>query len=270
MNQHLFAGKAVSHLGFGTAQLARLHTRAGMLRMLETALDLGITHFDMARAYGHGCMEGFCSGFVQRHRAKITLTTKAGLGHIGTAAGTAPGFACRKIMARLRRGLPPPLQQALSPTELERSLEQSLRELRTDHIDFFLLHEHTLAEASSLIPDLTRFQQQGKIGLFGIASYYPALIEGDFSRPVPEGCVIQSNLGTLARPMEERFAACLRITHSVYTGTQDHARALEQALLANRHGIVLVGTTNPEHLAQAARIASAMPHLPTPDPPAPP
>lgn len=273
MTPPLFAGtKSVSTLGLGTAQLARFHAPADMRRLLDTALDLGITHFDTARAYGHGCMEAFCAPFFQRHRDKITLTTKAGLGHFGTSAGisrtgTATGnqgalrfaFACRKVLARLRRGgqARPP---ALTAAELERSLTTSLRELRTDHIDCYLLHEHTPAQALPLLPDLSRFQQQGKILRFGIASYHPAFQEGETPetlRQLPPGFILQSNMGTLACPLPERFAACPRITHSVHTGTRDHTLSLAHALGQNPGGVVLVGTRSPQHLAEAVRVATS-------------
>jgi aryl-alcohol dehydrogenase-like predicted oxidoreductase len=47
--------------------------------MLERAFALGITHFDVARAYGFGRAEGILGKFLRGRRDQVTVATKLGL-----------------------------------------------------------------------------------------------------------------------------------------------------------------------------------------------
>ena len=68
-------GRSVSQIGFGCA---RLDGRAGLrqaTRLLETALDLGITYFDVAASYG---MAEEAVGQVLGNVPDIVIATKVG------------------------------------------------------------------------------------------------------------------------------------------------------------------------------------------------
>ena len=150
-----------SALGFGCASLTSLNDRARAVELLRVAHDAGITHFDVARAYGLGHAEGIVGEFLRGRRAQVTVTTKFGLqppsgGIAGAVAGNrrlvgvakallkrVPGLAA---MAR-RRARTMITEGAFTPAEAERSLTTSLRELGTDYVDLLLLHECTSADA---------------------------------------------------------------------------------------------------------------------------
>ena len=69
-----------SRFGFGTSGImGAALTRSGRLRLLETALDHGIHHFDTAPLYGQGEAEALLGHFVRSRRDRLTLTTKFGL-----------------------------------------------------------------------------------------------------------------------------------------------------------------------------------------------
>ncbi len=170
-------------LGFGCNTLLGDRTRAQALETLAAAFDAGIRHFDVAPSYGQGMAEEILGEFVQGRRGEVTIATKFGL-EPSLPAAARSGFVrqvVRKIMrvspgvrrvlgrasgATLKKGL-------FQPDAAQRSLERSLRLLRTDRIDVLLLHAcelHDLAEAGELLEFLRRMLREGKIRAFGIGA----------------------------------------------------------------------------------------------------
>jgi hypothetical protein len=173
-------------------------TSRGRLRLLETALDQGIRHFDTAPLYGMGLAEELLGRFARKHREEITLTTKFGLFPPAIPAPLRPVVPLARILHRriggrwtaaLRALSPaasaPPPRPASSATPpaagaatvpydaaaLRASLDTSLRKLQTDHIDFFLLHEcqpgQLHEEGIALLEQLV---VEGKIRRWGLGS----------------------------------------------------------------------------------------------------
>src|SRR5262245_26368239 len=71
-------GTEFGALGFGTGLIRRLWTR-GVDRLLATAVEEGITHFDTAPMYGYGDAEGLLGSFLAPRREELTVTTKIGI-----------------------------------------------------------------------------------------------------------------------------------------------------------------------------------------------
>src|SRR5216683_5109375 len=69
---------SVSVIGFGCSSIASVG-RKKALRLLESAFDAGIRHFDVARYYGYGEAEGILGAFIKSRRAQVTVTTKFGI-----------------------------------------------------------------------------------------------------------------------------------------------------------------------------------------------
>lgn len=167
-------------LGFGCSSLASVGEKKA-LHLLGTAFDAGVRHFDVARYYGYGEAEGLLGTFVKSRRAEVTITTKFGIepprrtSVLGFAmqAGrrlvqfvpAARGFLRRRAQGLVKSG-------AFSVKDAKTSLETSLRELATDYIDFFLLHEYAVSENSpdELVAFLTDVVRAGKIRYFGLAT----------------------------------------------------------------------------------------------------
>ncbi|MFO0828813.1 MAG: aldo/keto reductase [Phycisphaerales bacterium] len=146
-------GRRVSCLGLGCA---RMDGRVGLkrsARLIETALSLGITYFDVAAMYGTA---EEAVGHVIGNSKDVVVATKVG--------PPRPGYDARK--ARIRAVLKPMLDHArglkmmlrgrvvamptspavrprydFSQAAIERSLEESLRYLKRDSVDVFLAHE---------------------------------------------------------------------------------------------------------------------------------
>src|SRR5437868_13505462 len=71
--------RQTTRLGFGCGNLMGAINRRDSLRLLETAYEAGIRHFDVAPMYGYGEAEACLGEFLQRHRGQITVTTKFGI-----------------------------------------------------------------------------------------------------------------------------------------------------------------------------------------------
>ncbi len=126
-------------------------------RMIHTAFDLGITHFDLANNYGHpyngSAEENFgrilANGF-NRYRDEIVISTKAGYemweGPYGDRNGS------RKYLTA--------------------SLDQSLKRMGLDYVDIFYHHindPETPVEETALALD--NAVRQGKALYVGISNY---------------------------------------------------------------------------------------------------
>jgi D-threo-aldose 1-dehydrogenase len=170
-------GRTTTQLGFGCAYLAPHNAR-----VLDAAYDAGIRHFDVARSYGRGLTEGMLGRFLKRRGSDITVTSKYGITPpFGNPLHALARAALKPVLTRLRRT--PVLHQrleqhsflrnrkaAFSADDARHSLELSLRNLRVDRIDLFLMHE---AEADDLAdPGLLHFLDaavlRGHIGAFGV------------------------------------------------------------------------------------------------------
>lgn len=217
----------VSAVGFGCVGLTAHPHRTSALQSLAMAFDHGITHFDVARAYGFGHAEGILGEFLKTRRDRVTVTTKLGIQPsvvLSRAGGRLLGVA-----KRLVRSVPALERQARRVTrqvgrggaftveEARRSLTTSLRALGTDYVDVLLLHECTLADAAN--EDLVRFLQDqvsaGTVRCFGVGTSFSRLQgEADLVHPAYhvlqfENSAVSRNLATL-RGAERRAI----ITHS--------------------------------------------------------
>jgi aryl-alcohol dehydrogenase-like predicted oxidoreductase len=126
-----------SMLGFGTAAFGLRLDEHARRRLLETALDAGVTHLDTAPPYGDGTAEESVGRFLAGKRDRLTVTAKLGL-------LPPPGGSARRLLRSVGRRLP-----GISPAAAVRAdgaaarsgLEATLRKLQTDHVDLLLLHE---------------------------------------------------------------------------------------------------------------------------------
>ena len=156
---------------------------------LGAALDEGITHFDLARSYGYGQAENFVGRFLRGRRDQVTITTKFGIRATPIARAIAP---LKPLVRRLRtpknagqaknddKSAAPQAKRLadflherieLTPEMMRKSLTKSLRELGTDYVDFFLIHEpvREIDRIDDLIGQAEALRAEGKIRAFGLA-----------------------------------------------------------------------------------------------------
>jgi aryl-alcohol dehydrogenase-like predicted oxidoreductase/choline dehydrogenase-like flavoprotein len=167
------AGARTSQLGFGCAYLLGPGlNQATSRRLLDAAWDAGVRHFDTARLYGHGRTEALLGEFLKQHQ-DATVTTKFGV---------IPATPAERVYMTARR-LVPPLRRipwkrkdkaVFRAADARTSLETSLRALRRERIEIFLLHEVEAAELvhDDLLSFLQEKQAAGVIGAFGAGGEY--------------------------------------------------------------------------------------------------
>jgi aryl-alcohol dehydrogenase-like predicted oxidoreductase len=158
-------GLRASAVGFGvwtvsTTMWGITDDRVG-IRLLRKAFDLGITFFDTADVYGDGKGETILAEALGPRRDEIVLATKFGYdfyNHPGVQSG--------------QRERP----HDWSPAFVRRACEESLKRLRTDHIDLYQLHNPRLdaLRRDDLWAELERLKSEGKVRRIG-AALGPAL-----------------------------------------------------------------------------------------------
>lgn len=118
--------------------------RAGSLRLLHAARDLGVTLFDTSPDYGDGHSERLLGEAFRGRRSEVVIATKVDYG------GKTPG-------------------------DIVTSVEASLARLGTDHIDIIQFHGGNYPPASvkrilqnGLLDALQRLQSDGKVRHIGL------------------------------------------------------------------------------------------------------
>lgn len=220
----------MSQLGFGTASLASLDDRRSIWKLLDEALECGITHFDTARLYGDGTMERMLRPFVRSNRDNITIASKFGLP--GRWSGPIPSLllpTTRKWIKRVsRHGRQAPPQKAaafdppmpkLTVEAMRRSLHVSLRELGADSLDLFLMHEARPEQVNAdLLAALENEREKGTIKAYGSGGEW----ENTMSQsplPWPSAPVLQAPVSlALADRQPEYLSHTPTIIHSVFRG----------------------------------------------------
>jgi predicted oxidoreductase len=148
--------------GWAKGPLAE-RTRKEALAAVNAALDEGITFFDHADIYGRGRCEEVFSGIWQEHpglRTTITLQTKCGI-----------RFEDDPVDGQPRR-------YDFSREHILRSVEGSLRRLKTDFVDILLLHRpDALAEPEEIAAAFDTLHSSGKVRHFGVSNHSAWQIE---------------------------------------------------------------------------------------------
>jgi len=83
-------------IGFGCSSLASVGRKIA-IRLLESAFDVGIRHFDVARYYGYGETGGVLGTFIKSRRAQVTVMTKFGIGYAQSSVSTRGQAASQNV-----------------------------------------------------------------------------------------------------------------------------------------------------------------------------
>jgi aryl-alcohol dehydrogenase-like predicted oxidoreductase len=192
----------VSAVGFGCAGLMQSPSRKERMAVLGSAVDSGITHFDIARMYGLGRAETELGAFLRTvDRGSVTIATKFGIDAADAARlfsrFQAPARALLQKSTTLRRAAK--RHQAAFTTArtydastAARSLDQSLSALGLDYVDVFFLHAPRPGDTVAH-DELQHFfehaRQQGKIRAWGVSQ--DEGFSADFGRAVTPAGVSQ-------------------------------------------------------------------------------
>jgi aryl-alcohol dehydrogenase-like predicted oxidoreductase len=126
-------------------------------RLLLTALDAGVTHFDTAALYGFGMSEKIVGKALSAHRHQFTLASKCGMQGVDVQGD---GKMVRVIDGR--------------PATLRQTCEDALRRLQTDVIDLYYLHRWDkkvpIEDSVGGLSDLIRAGKIRSIGLSEVSA----------------------------------------------------------------------------------------------------
>jgi aryl-alcohol dehydrogenase-like predicted oxidoreductase len=150
-------GPEVSALGLGCMGMSAFYgapsDEVTATKVLHRALDLGVTLFDTAEMYGPHTNEELLGRALAGERNRVFLATKFGIGYNAErSALTVDG----------------------SPANVRRSVEGSLRRLKTDHIDLYYLHR---VDPDTPIEDtvgaMAQLVTEGKVRFLGLSEAAP-------------------------------------------------------------------------------------------------
>jgi aryl-alcohol dehydrogenase-like predicted oxidoreductase len=132
-------------LGLGTNQFGRVVDEAGVIAIIDRALELGVNFIDTAETYAGGASEELLGKALAGRRDDVVLATKTG-------AGSGAGRLTRKRIVQ--------------------RLDASLKRLATDYIDLYYLHVPDpgtpLEESLAVLNDAVR---AGKIRYAAVSNH---------------------------------------------------------------------------------------------------
>lgn len=141
MRRILPSGDSVAALGQGTWNVGDdPHRRAGEIATLRRGIDLGLTLLDTAEMYGDGRSEALVGEAIAGRRDEVFLVSKV-----------YPHHASRQAM--------------------QRACEASLRRLRVDTIDLYLLHWPGAVPLAETVEAFEALRRAGKIRHWGVSNF---------------------------------------------------------------------------------------------------
>lgn len=166
---NLPSGEPVPVLGQGSWHLAEEnHPREQEVRALQVGLDLGMTLIDTAEMYADGAAEELVGEAIFGRRDEVFLVSKV-FPHNASRTGTIA--AC----------------------------ERSLRRLRTDRLDLYLLHWRGAIPLHETIEALDRLVETGKIRHWGVSNFDTSDLKEVVSLPGGANVVANQVLYNLTR-----------------------------------------------------------------------
>jgi predicted oxidoreductase len=118
--------------------------------------ELGITTYDLSPAFAYGEVERKFGKLLEKKnldRSELVLSTKAGVREFSGSHGSGIFYD-------------------LTPQNLTRSVEESLKRLQTDVIDILILdHYDQLSEPEQTASALLKLQRSGKIRYIGVSQF---------------------------------------------------------------------------------------------------
>ncbi|MCX2730136.1 aldo/keto reductase [Saccharopolyspora sp. NFXS83] len=183
-----------SRLVLGTMTFGDTVDADGAARMLDAALEAGITGVDTANGYAGGATEEILRDLLPSRRDRIVLATKAGMPH--PDAGK---------------------HSPLSAAGLRASVEGSLRRLGVDRVDLFYLHQpDRAAPLTETLGTVAELVAEGKIGALGVSNFAAwqiaevARVADEVGAPRP--VVAQQLYNLLARRIETEYVEFAEVT----------------------------------------------------------
>lgn len=241
-------GLQVSAIGFGCWELGGQYghfDEREVIDAVQRAIDVGINCFDTAEGYGFGKSEDLLARALGPRRKDVLVVTKFGIGYKDRDRG----------------------RDSRRETALA-AVERSLKFLRTDYIDIYLVHwpdYHTpLDETMRALEELV---QSGKVRYVGVSNFSRAQLEtANNVRRVDVG---QYGYHMFDRRMErDVFPYCLEqgigimaygsLAHGLLTGTFTANTTFEESDWRSKGGAFGLKLFSPENLPTNVAVVDAL------------
>jgi aryl-alcohol dehydrogenase-like predicted oxidoreductase len=190
-------GLKVSQMGLGCMMIAGHYGAADAdesMRVIDAALDGGITMFDTANVYGGAQNEVFVGKALAKVRDRVTIATKFGFTRPG-GGGKGPGGGAAGAMG-----------VDGSPAQVREACDASLERLGIETIDLYYLHrvdpkvpiEETVGAMGELV-------KAGKVRYLGLSEVVEATVRR--AHKVHPITAVQNEYSPWSREPEKMFAA---------------------------------------------------------------
>ena len=247
-------GLSVSPVALGAFKVGRnrgikypsgypLPTDAEAGRLLNAALDLGVSLVDTAPAYG--LSERRVGRFLGRRRGEFALCTK-----VGETWGVAPDGR-------------PVGRYDFSRAAILKSAEDSLRALRTDAVDVLLIHsdgrDRFVQEQTDAVLTLLELKRRGLCRCVGLSGKTPSgcALALDWADAVMvEYHADDVSHGPVMAEAARRGVGVL-VKKALAAGRHDPAAAVRFGLDGPGVGSLVIGTASPANLAANVAAAAA-------------
>lgn len=265
------SGLRVSAVGLGCMGMSHAYGASAdkeeMTELLADAVEMGYTFFDTAEMYGTSDRphdnEELLGKALQRFRDRVVIATKFGISFDSPEAdGT------HAVIPDSR------------PVTIRRSVEESLRRLRTDHIDLYYQHRIDPKVAPEEVADtMASLIREGKILHWGISE-----ATEEYLRRAHKVCpvtAVQNRYSMMARRHEELFPVLEELgigfvafsplanglltdcytADTTFDPATDYRASMPQfrreSFEQNRPLFALIGSLSEEHHATPSQIALA-------------
>lgn len=183
----------VSEIGLGCMSLPTDQAVAN--KIVQTAIENGITYFDTADLYNNGENEKIVGNALKNNRQNVLLATKVG-NRLNT---TGDGWTWDA-----------------SKEWITTAVHESLKRLQTDYIDVYQLHGGTMEDnVDEVIDTMKSLQKEGLIREYGISSIRPNVIDRFLSKSNAVSVMMQYSL--LDRRPEEWFSLLEKNSASLFS-----------------------------------------------------
>ncbi len=186
-------GPNVNAIGLGCMGMAAFYgaplSEAEAVSLLHAAVELGVNHFDTAEMYGMGANERQLGAAFHDRRDKVVIATKFG-----------PRFDVEKQVRLPSDG---------SEANAVRALENSLKYLRTDHVDLWYLHRRDFTRPiEETVAAMAKQVKAGKVRHLGLSEVTAETLRA--ASKVHPIAALQSEFSIFTRFVEDEgiLAAC--------------------------------------------------------------
>ncbi len=179
-----------SVVGLGCNNFGRRVDADGTKRVLDAAIDAGVTFLDTADVYGDTDSEAFIGRALEGRRDQVVLATKFGWPKEGYGGA--------------------------HPDHVRRACEASLKRLRTDHVDLYQLHRPDpavpIADTLGVLAELVQAGQVREIGCSNFSAAQLDEAEAAVADGAPRFVSLQNEYSMLHRePEAEVLPTCERL-----------------------------------------------------------